>query len=265
MVDIHKAFSNLTSLLKTDKPSWETKSRFWFNCLTRIQQTPGANQLFERIANAPQSDLGDYLAELWFATMFKELGFHVIIDPLGDGPDMKISKQDFDIFVEVTCFRKIYPGPPDLTLSNTEEITLVEYGNWKRDANKAYKKILSKFPQLRRVEIDSSIVAIWNYDGDLEEIEMEDAVTNICRDGMAKKILIPENLKFVIFAPWDGKHLAFTISKSLTVVEKELIENISQQSIFELQSGELVKRCRLFCGDDFRPRPRIARVVRHIG
>ena len=32
-----------------------------------------------------------------------------------------------------------------------------------------------------------------------------------------------------------------------------------------LADGELVKRCRLFCGADFRPRPRITRVVGHIG
>ena len=29
--------------------------------------------------------------------------------------------------------------------------------------------------------------------------------------------------------------------------------------------GELVKRCRLFRGDSFRSRPRIDRIVRHIG
>jgi len=242
MADIEKAFSNLTSLLKTDKPSWESKSRFLLTCLRQVQQMPGSNRLFERIANAPKSDIGDYLAELWFAILFKEFGFHIIIEPFGDGPDLKISKHDFDIFVEVTCFRKIYPGPPNLSLSDTEEITLVEYGNWKRDTNKAYKKIVDKFPQLRRVEINSSIVAIWNYDEDLEEIEMGDAVSSICRDGMEKKILIPENLKFIIFAPWDGKHLAFTISESLTSVEKELIENISEHSIFELQRQVLMSQ-----------------------
>lgn len=235
MADIEKAFSNLTSLLKTDKPSWDSKSRFWLNCLRQVQQTPGSNRLFEHIASAPQSDIGDYLAELWFAILFKELGFQIIIEPFGDGPDMKISKHNFDIFVEVTCFRKTYPGPPDILLSNAEEITLVEYGNIKRDINKAYTKITGKFPQLRRTEINSSVIAIWNYDGDLEEIEMGEAFRSICQDGIEKKLSIPENLKFIIFAPWDDKYLTFTINKSPTSVEKELIENISKQSIFELQ------------------------------
>jgi len=235
MANIEKAFSNLTSLLKTNKSSWESRSRFWLNCLRQVQQVPGSNRLFDRIANAPKSDIGDYLAELWFTVLFKELGFQIIIEPLGDGPDMKISKQDFDIFVEVTCFREMYPGPPELSLSDTEEFVLAKYGNIRRDTNKAYTKMVSKFPQLIRTEINSSIIAVWNYDGDLEEIEMGEAVNRICHDGIAKKISIPENLKFVVFAPWNDKHLVFAVSNSLTLAEKELIENISQQSIFDIQ------------------------------
>jgi hypothetical protein len=240
MADIQKAFSNLTMLLKTDKPSWNSKSKFWFNCLARIQHSPGANRLFGRIANAPQSDISDYLAELWYATLFKELGFHIIIDPLGDGPDMKISKQDFDIFVEVTCFRNIYPGPPNLTLSDAEEITLIEYGNWERDTNKSYRKMVDKFPQLNRTEIKSSVLAIWNYDGDLEEIEIESAISRISEERITKKIFVPENLKFIIFAPWDGNHLTYTIGNPITTAEQQLITNISDHSIFEIQRQILI-------------------------
>jgi hypothetical protein len=240
MADIQKAFSNLEMLLKTDKPSWRNKSKFWFNCLTRIQYSLGSNRLFERIANAPQSDIGDYLAELWYATLFKELGYDVIIDPFGDGPDMRISKQDTDIFVEVTCFRQMYPGPPNLTLSETEEITLIEYGNWKRDANKSYRKIVDKFPQLVRTEIKSSILAIWNYDGDLEEIEIKSAISRIAEDRITKKIAVPESLKFIIFAPWDGNHLTFAIENTITSEEQQLMAKISERSIFELQRQILI-------------------------
>jgi len=240
MADIQKAFSNLEKLLKTDKPSWASKSKFWFNCLARIQHSLGANRLFERIANAPQSDIGDYLAELWYATLFKELGYDLIIDPLGDSPDMKISKQGTDIFVEVTCFRNMYPGPPNLTLSDEEEITLVEYGNWKRDTNKSYRKIVDKFSQLDHAEIKSSVLAIWNYDGDLEEIEIQSAIARIGEDRTTKILGIPDSLKFIIFAPWDGNHLTYTIGNPITIAERQLITSISEHSIIELQRQVLI-------------------------
>lgn len=240
MADIQKAFSNLEMLLKTDKPSWESKRRFWFNCLARIQHSSGANRLFGRIANAPESDIGDYLAELWYATLFKELGFRITIDPLSDGPDMKISKWDFEMFVEVTCFRNTYPGPPVVNLSDTEEIDLVQYGNLARDTNKSYRKIVDKFPQLNRIEIKSSVLAIWNYDGDLEDIEMGGAISRIREERRTKKILIPETLKFIIFAPWDGNHLTYTIGNTITPEEHQLITTISEQSIFEMQRQILI-------------------------
>jgi len=48
-----------------------------------------------------------------------------------------------------------------------------------------------------------------------------------------------------------------------------VIQNASLRELttcdLTLNFGELVKRCRLFCGGNFRPRPGIARIVRHIG
>lgn len=234
MSDLDKAYSNLASLLKTNRPSWEeNQGRLWLNCLKRVEHVQGVGKLYKRISKAPLSDIGDYLAELWYAIQFSELGFYIVIEPLNDGPDLKISKQGYDIFVEITCFRKIYPGPPEIALS--EEIKLVKYGDWMRDTNKAYEKILGKFRQLKREEITSSIIAIWNYDGDLEEIEIEQAVNNIRSDGATRKISLPRSLKFVVFAPWDGKYLTFLISEEQTTIEEELVENISKQRIHAIQ------------------------------
>lgn len=239
MPNIEKAFSNITKFFDTHK-NQESKIKFWLNCLRKIEPELGSNRLFERIANAPKSDLSDYLAELWFAVFFKYIGFELTIEPFGDGPDMKITRNGFEIFVEVTCFRTIYEGPPELSLLETADFELVEYGNIKRDIKKAYTKITNKFSQLKRSEITSAIIAVWNYDGDLEEIEMGMAIENIQRDYTAGKIQIPKSLKFIVFAPWDGQQLVFNISNSLTPAEKQLAEDFSKYSIIEVQQKILL-------------------------
>ena len=94
-----------------------------------VQQMPGANRIFYRIASAPdQEQLQDYLAEIRYAVVFAGLGFQVTIEPLGAaGPDLKVARNGHEAIVEVMRFRNIYPGPP--MFEPDKDLTLHEYGN----------------------------------------------------------------------------------------------------------------------------------------
>ena len=76
----------------------------------RIEQMPGANGLFRRVASAADREqLGDYLAEVRYALIFAGLHFEVHLEPLGRrGPDLKVSRDNHETFVEVMRFRKVF-------------------------------------------------------------------------------------------------------------------------------------------------------------
>ena len=58
--------------------------------------------------------------------------------------------------------------------------------------------------------------------------------------------------------------LAFSILESVySPTQNSVVGALTKNH--QIDFGELVKRCRLFCGGDFRPRPRVARVVGHVG
>ncbi len=162
----------------------------------RVRAMPGAGRLFKRIASAPADQLGDYLAEVQYALVFAGLGFQVKVEPQGkDGPDLGISRDNHYAVVEVKRFRKVYPGPR--TLDVTRELGVFpEYGNPLRDIQKAFDKIITKFPQVQNGE---SIIAIWNDDEDLEELEVKTATAYI-RDAIAQGTLnLHGGLLFVLY------------------------------------------------------------------
>ncbi len=161
----------------------------------RVQRIPGANQLFKRIASAPDSNqYADYFAEVIYALVFAGLGFDVAIEPLGSkGPDMEVRRDGHHAVVEVTRFRNIFPGPPEININDS---ILPDYGNPQRDVRKSFGKLLSKF---RQVGDNPSIIAIWNDDGDLEEVEVETAVNDL-RNNAAQHTLVPTGLLFILYA-----------------------------------------------------------------
>ena len=136
-----------------------------------------ANRKFRRIADAPNIEqLGDCLAEILYALIFAGLEFRVEIEPLGEeGPDLRISRDWKSAIVEIMHFRQIYPGPPKLSVSD-EDAILGTYGNPSRDIRKSIQKILKKISQVGN---DESIIAIWNDDKDLEEIEVRHAINDL--------------------------------------------------------------------------------------
>jgi hypothetical protein len=167
----------------------------------RIQQMPGANGLFRWVAAATDREqLADYLTEVRYALIFAGLHFDVQIEPLGRrGPDLKVSRDNHEAFVEVTRFRKVSSGPPPLDLSD-ENLVLQVYGNPLRDIQKTFDKLVAKF---RQVQDAQAIIAIWNDDGDLEELEVQAAVVNLWEDASSGILQLPSSILFVLYgSPW---------------------------------------------------------------
>lgn len=175
----------------------EQAAQWYRKYLERVQQMPGANRLFKRIASASDKEqLEDYFAEIRFALIFAGLGFRAEIEPLGSkGPDLGIKRDGHSAIVEIMRFRKIYSGPPVLDLSD-ENLILPEYGNIPRDIRKAFEKILTKF---RQVGNQQGIIAIWNDDEELEDAEVETAVINIRNDAIQQVMSFPSGLSFILY------------------------------------------------------------------
>jgi len=196
---VEKALQNICRLLG------EKTGLFWRSRLEGIQQMPGAGRKFKRIATAPDKEqLGDYLAEIRYALVFAGLGFQVDAEPLGEkGPDFRIARDNHSTFLEVTRFRTIHPGPPRISLSDKEFLNdtflLEEYGNPARDVAKARCKIVKKL--CRQVGDKESIIAIWNDEGDLEDLEVETAVA-LLHEVAQQIISPPSGLLFVLYGPW---------------------------------------------------------------
>ncbi len=163
----------------------------------RVRKMPGANRLFRRITNASNIEqLQDYLAEILYALVFAGLGFQVEIEPYGSkGPDLRVSRDKHLAVTEIMRFRRVYPGPPELNLSD-ESTVLQEYGDLSRDVQKAFEKILAKF---RQIGNEASIIAIWNDEEELEELEVEIAVNHIRQDVARNRLSLPNGLQYVLY------------------------------------------------------------------
>jgi hypothetical protein len=157
----------------------------------------GANKVFDRLASTVDKEqLADYLIEIHYALIFAGLGFKVEFEPSGsNGPDLGITRDGQQVVVEIMRFRKIYPGPPELDLS-AENFILPTYGNPTRDIRKAFEKILAKFVQIGS---QPRIIAIWNDDEDLEEVETKFAVNDIRSDAGQGILSLPDELLFVLY------------------------------------------------------------------
>jgi len=176
----------------------------------RVREMPGANRLFRRIADASDIEqLQDYLAEVRYALVFAGLGFQVEIEPYGStGPDLRVSRDKHLAVTEIMRFRRVYPGPPELDLSD-ESTVLPEYGDFSRDVQKAFGKILAKF---RQIGNEASIIAIWNDEEELEELEVEMAINYLRQDVARNHLSLPNGLQYVLYgSKWvragDNKQL----------------------------------------------------------
>ncbi len=185
------------ALQRIEQLSDDSNLSFRQKQLERIKFMPGSGRIFRRIASASDKEqLADYLVEVKYALIFAGLGFIVEIEPLGNkGPDLRIERDGHQVVVEIMRFRKIYPGPPMLDFSK-DNFMPPEYGNPKRDIRKAFEKILAKFVQ---VGSEPSIIAIWNDEEELEEVDVEAAVSNLRNEAVQHIRSIPNGLLFVLF------------------------------------------------------------------
>lgn len=186
-----KAFQNVSRLRGNNT------ALHWHKCFGRIQKMPSANNTLKRIANAPETEqLGDYLAEVLYALIFAGLEFQVEIEPYGSkGADLRVSRDGCSAIVEIMRMRKINPGPSQYSLTDDEDYLEV-YGNPMRDIRKAFEKLSAKFPQAGQ---DDSIIAIWNNDEDLEEVDVEVAVRDLLEDASHQNLTLPSRLSFVLY------------------------------------------------------------------
>lgn len=199
---MQKAIENIRLLLGEKSA---TLAQSWFDGVHTINRS---SRVFQRIASARDKEqIADYLAEIRYALVFAGIGFDVEFEPLGNrGPDLGIKRDGEDAVVEIKRFRKINSGLPLLNLDD-ENLTLSEYGNIPRDIRKAFDKILSKF---RQVENQKGIIAIWNDDEELEEIETAIALNSIRTDVKQRLLTMPDGLLFVLYgSKWqlDNKQL----------------------------------------------------------
>ena len=129
----------------------------------------------------------DYVAELRYALVFQSLGFAITVEPLGQkGPDLGVTRDGLSAVVEVTRFRAMNPGPPEI-----DGELLAEYGNPARDVRKSLRKLARKFRQL---DGGQSIIAVWNDDDALDDLEVSLAAHELSggRD-------TPNSLQFVLY------------------------------------------------------------------
>ena len=194
---MEKALQRLSKLLGRHTAQ-DLRARF-----ERVAEMRGANRLLKRVASSSDDDqLRDYLAEIRYALVFAGLGFQVDVEPEGKkGPDLGISRDSHYAVVEVMRFRKVYPGPPVLDLTG-ELGVLPEYGDPSRDIQKSFGKILDKFRQVKKGE---SIIAIWNDDEDLEEVEVQAATAHLRAAAAHGTQTFPSGLLFVLYgSKWVG-------------------------------------------------------------
>ena len=141
----------------------------------------------------------DHLAELRYVNLFAWADLEVTVEPYGKkGPDIGVAANGRRGIIEVTRFRPVNSSLVEL---DDGGLTLPTYGDVGRDVRKVVDKISSKLGQLPRAP---AAVAIWNDDGDLEEIEVRQAGLNLQRCDRR----ISGNLSMIIYgSPVGGPNL----------------------------------------------------------
>jgi hypothetical protein len=172
----------------------ETVALEFESWLSKILNYPNSDTFFHSLATvADKEALLDHLATLRYSLIFGYLGFAVSFEPTGTGPDLLITRDGISTTVEVTRFRSTNPGPQPWSEEELEsdKLMLDTYGNPCRDVPKSLRKIREKF---RQALAPHAIIAVWNDDEALEELEMAMALRTLRQDPR-----LPAGLDFVIY------------------------------------------------------------------
>jgi hypothetical protein len=199
---------------------WLSKAQMWRNSAAFLHSVAVA---------ADKDALLDHLATLRYSLIFRSLGLLPSFEPTGvSGPDLLITRDGISATVEVTRFRPVNPGPP--TLSRDEYIRgewhLEPYGNPQRDIQKCIRKVRDKF---RQTVAPHAIIAVWNDDDALEELEMRSALRDLRQDPR-----IPKSLEFVVYgSSWIGHSqlYSFPMKSHLHASIQEWAQEIQSVSV----------------------------------
>jgi hypothetical protein len=165
------------------------------NWLRLARPWPGADAFFARLKDETSAgQVVDHMGALYFGMIFCMLGFAASFEPSGlKGPDLLIERDGACATVEVTRRRPMSQGSPRLGVSGMpEDLMLSAYGDPTRDIDRAFEKVKGKFPQAVG---PSAIIALWNSDEGLEDLEMAEAIAAMRDDPD-----LPAGLEFVAFA-----------------------------------------------------------------
>lgn len=162
---------------------------------------PNGSVLLRRLAAARDIEsLWDSLTELRYALVFRSIDCDVSWEPNGSaGPDLAVRSGDTTFAVEIARFRPMNEGPPPLG-----EFLQV-YGNPDRDVAKSITKITGKF---RQISDRPAIIALWNDDEALEDLEVRVAAADLRQSAQR-----PAGLVGVVYgSKWIGHQQLFWFS-----------------------------------------------------
>lgn len=152
-----------------------------------VRQFKGSKNFFKNALDF--RDIEDFIVELTFAIYFyqAECTVEFISRSKGTTPDLCITNSNLRGFVEIKHIHKKHDGPKRIHPHELGTTGLLEeYAVYTRDEKYCRDKILEGFKQLRNFprlkKTDWMIVAVWNSDEDLEEIDMESSLNQLIHE-----------------------------------------------------------------------------------
>lgn len=134
-------------------------------------------------------NIQDCIAQLRFALYFHQNGYIIEFVPRSKEktPDLFVTNSKLRGFVEIKHIHKKHDGPKKMQLNDSDTLEMLEeYGNYTRDEKYCRDEIIEGFKQLRNSpkvqRTDWMIVAVWNADEDLEELDMKFSLNQLIKE-----------------------------------------------------------------------------------
>ena len=178
------------AILSRLKDAYGDKAERFIPLINSVKKLEGANSIFKDALKFNDSRIKDFIIELSFALYFYEANFIVVFVPRSDKektPDLFISNSEFHGFVEIKHIHKKHDGLK-MVLPNESDssVEFEKYGDPIRDERYCRDKILEGFQQIQNFsglkKTDFMVVAIWNSDADLEDIDMELCINHLIEE-----------------------------------------------------------------------------------
>lgn len=177
---IEKIFSRL-------REAYGDKATDFIPLINSINQFKGAKSFFKDALGF--DDIQDFVAALSFALYFHHAECIVEFVPRSKKmtPDLFIVNPEFRGFVEIKHIHKKHDGPKTaLPNELNKKNILEEYSNPLRDEKYCRDDIIKGFKQIQQFSglknTDVMIVAIWNSDEDLDELDMKFSISHLIEE-----------------------------------------------------------------------------------